>query len=273
MITTMLQGGLGNQMFQYAMGLAQATRLGVELQLDTTYLQNDKMRQYNLGLYGNITEKIVTGSVPTVNEDGLPFKQYDIKDGDVLKGYWQSEKYFENIWYLIADKFNMAKPVSELYYTGLVKRISDAGPLSTFVTIRRTDYVQKQDFHGVLPREYYLKAILDIRHHLQKDPVLFVFSDEPDWCKQNLDLVLPFEVCGTYDRTTATHLGSEDLDLYLMSLCRNAIMANSSFSWWGAWLGDGFGFRWGRNVIAPKQWFTTDKVDSKDIVPERWRLI
>jgi Glycosyl transferase family 11 len=277
MITTMLQGGLGNQLFQYFMGKAQAKRLGTELRVDISLLRNDSMRQYNLGLFPNITDLICIGSAATITEHKMPYDQYlvdAIEDGDVLRGYWQSEKYFENIpAQQVLDKL-MVKNIPQLYFSGAAERILRAGRASTFLTIRRTDYLQKQEFHGVLPASYYRRALDEVRRRADIEPVVFVFSDDPDWCKANLSpefCEYPFEVLGTYDQTTAKHLGREDLDLYLMSLCQNGVMANSSFSWWGAWLGDSA--HPDRVVIAPKQWFTTTTVDGSGIVPERWTKI
>ena len=273
MITAMLQGGLGNQMLQYAFGLATAKRLNTELVLDIDLLKNDRIRQYNLSLFSGVTERIVTGSRATVNEDGLPYNQAivdSIKDGDVLRGYWPTEKYFEGIRQDLAARFQPKQPLPQLFTPTAEKWIRDAGERSTFLTVRRTDYVQKQDFHGVLPIDYYNRALREVAVHLFADPEVFVFSDEPDWCKQNLNLDARWRVLGTYDQTTPTHLGREDVDLYLMSLCINAITANSSFSWWGAWLGEQRRRVGGSIITAPKQWFTTTEVDSRDIVPERW---
>ena len=271
MITIILQGGLGNQLFQYFFGLATASRLGTGLLLDVSKLQHDSMRQYNLGLF-NIKGPLVIGSKPTVHERGLPYDTdlvESIKDGDVLQGYWQSEEYFNNLSRPeILEKFRPQQQVPQLYYEGAIQRIKDAGERSTFLTVRRTDYLRKQDFHGVLQAEYYQSALKLIKEKSGVEPKVFVFSDDPQWCKENL--LKDWEVVGTYDQTTATHLGREDLDLHMMSLCRHGVMANSSFSWWGAWLGDG---ETGRVVVAPKQWFTTTTVDSRDIVPERWHQI
>lgn len=271
MITTHLQGGLGNQMFQYAFGLATAKRLGVELQIDPSSLRNDNMRQYALGLFQGVTEKIVYGTKATIHEDGLPYNQSivdRIKDGDVLRGYWPTEKYFLDIAPEVARRFAPRQALPQIFTPYAIERIQDAGLDSTYLTIRRTDYVEKQDFHGVLPITYYRDAIQYLKDRGVNPTTIFVFSDEPDWCKEHLDIGVRFEVLGTYDMTTPTHLGREDVDLYLMSLCHHAITANSSYSMWGAWLGEhrhvpGF-------ITAPKQWFTTNTVDSRDIVPDRW---
>ena len=239
MITTMLQGGLGNQLFQYAFGLSQSRLLDTELILDISLLQRDSMRQYNLGLFRGVTERQAINSVATVNEKTLRYDQEladSIKDGDVLRGYWQCERYFSrdqknaSVKYLLLEKLEPKQGIPQLYYPTIERQIRAAGDRSTFLTIRRTDYVQKQDFHGVLPIEYYNKALDIIARNLGGKPEIFVFSDEPEWCKRNLDFYpYSWTVAGTYDQTTPTSLGREDLDLWLMSLCNNAVMANSSF--------------------------------------------
>ncbi len=269
MITVMLQGGLGNQCLQYAFGLATAKRLGVELVLDIDLLKHDRLRQYALNLFSGVNERIVTGSRANVNEDGLPYNQKivdGLKDGDVIRGYWPTERYFEDIKQEIAERFQPRQELPQLFVPWAITQIS-LSHHPTFLTIRRTDYVGKQDFHGVLPMDYYRRAI---QHLVSRNvqPTIFVFSDEPEWCKAHLDIGMPFTVLGTYNQTTPTHLGREDVDLYLMSLCRFAITANSSFSWWGSWLGEVRGNT--EIIIAPKQWFTTNSVDSRDITPKRW---
>lgn len=266
-ITTMLQGGCGNQMFQLAFGLQQARRHNTDLILDTTLLEQDRMRQYNLGLFRGVNEKIVTGSVPNVFEQGLAFNRrifYDVKDGDVLRGYWQSEAYFSGVEREIREKFQFRQPLPTY---NVVHRIREAGKHSVALTIRRSDYLLKQDYHGVLPWSYYEAALAKIEEKHGSLRV-FIFSDEPEWCQQNIQMKYPHGVVGTFDRTTHDHLGREDYDLYLMSLCHNVVLANSSFSFWGAWLGDEN--KPDRVVIGPKQWFTTPTADSSTIMPERW---
>lgn len=270
MITMVLQGGLGNQMFQYAMGLAQARRLGVELQLDVTRLQHDRMRQYNLGLF-KIDDKLVIGSRATVLESSMRYDQNlvdRIADNDVIERNYQCEKYFLSVQDEVRQKFVPRQSLPQLFVPSMIKSIKDAGNRSVFLGIRRTDYVEKQDFHGVLGRSYYEQAIDRIRLDRGIEPMIFIFSDDPSWCKKNM-LTIGKEVMfpGSYDQTTPGHLGREDVDLYLMSLCQHGIIANSTFHWWGAWLGD---TKTDRTIIGPKQWFTTTTEDATDIIPDRW---
>jgi hypothetical protein len=100
------------------------------------------------------------------------------------------------------------------------------------------------------------------------DPTFFVFSDDPEWCEANFRLPYQTRIAGNFDRTEGHRLGRDDADLFLMRLCGHAIMANGSFSWWGAWLGADIK---GGMVIAPKSWFgPACKDDPRDIVPGRW---
>jgi hypothetical protein len=270
MITMALQGGLGNQMFQYAMGLYTARRMNVELVLSTARLQSDDIRQYNLGIF-NVQPKLIDVMCrPIVKENGLPYNAHlvdTIKDGDTLLGYWQSEKYFPGTdMKLVLDKiFQSAQTWSTDAQLDL-QMIRAAGIRSTFIGIRRTDYLKKLDFHGVMDAEYYREGLQMIARKIGLTPEVFVFSDDPEWCLENLDIEYPCHILSPHC-TTKTVLGREDIDIGLMSACQNAVIANSSFHWWGAWLGGG------KNVIAPKRWFTAEGEDSTDIVPERWERI
>jgi Glycosyl transferase family 11 len=264
MITTVLQGGMGNQMFQYAMGYAQARRLKTELVLSTARLANDEKRQYNLSLYDlkeKITSQIVT---PLVKEEGLPYNQQivnRIKDGDTILGYWQSEKYFAQYTNEIKSTFTSHPSSWDKDSKNVLYKIIEAGERSAFLGVRRTDYLNLLDYHGVMDGDYYQEALSIVAHKIGVRPEVFVFSDDPQWCREHLPE--HFQVIEPRP-TTKTVLGREDVDLSLMSVCRNAIIANSSFHWWGAWLGAD------KNVIAPKRWFTTLTEDSRDIVPDRW---
>ena len=265
----MLQGGLGNQLFQYAMGLAQAQRLGVELQLDASRLGGKPHRILNLDLFeGPAKHKVVYGSTPTVVEQGFQYGDYDVVDDDVLCGYWQCEEYFRTYVPQMFRALRPAQPFPQLFFPYAERLITEAGDASCFLGIRRGDYIAKQDYHGVLPLDYYERALRYVHNMTGKRPKVFVFSDDMDWCKNELKLPYQFEVVGSYFPTVGNVKGREDADIYLMGLCHNAIIANSSFHWWGAWAGD---FRQqSRVVVAPQQWFTTTAVDSSTVTPERW---
>jgi hypothetical protein len=262
-------------MFQYACGLAQARRLGTELQIDRGKGENiNSYRPFNLSLF-NIKATIAENVVgETVRERYL---NYDsgidsrVKDGDILFGFWQSEKYFKSVADEVRDSFVSVKPgPSHAWEYG--RLIHSTGDRSLMIGIRRDDYVNKPkhaEFHGVMPMSYYTQGIEMVRDHLKQDPVLFIFTDDPDWVKQNWDF--GFETHYFIgERTLPGHVGREDVDLALMSFCNSAIIANGTFHWWGAWLGER---PWTTGIrIAPKQWFKDPEAQAQtgDIVPDRW---
>lgn len=269
MITAYLQGGLGNQMFIYATANAAAIRLGTDLALNVSSFDQDSMRQYSLGLWTGVTAPLTKESHgEIIREEGLPYSPTmvsRITKDCTLWGYFQTEQYFKEIRTELQKDFTPG--VLTDWGVKIERDIRNAGPNSVFLTIRRTDYT-KSDFHGVLPLDYYRQA-LDILAR-EMNPHVFVFSDEPVWCKENLRFPFKTTIAGNYERTTKHYLGREDQELYLMSLCQHAVMANSSYSWWGAWLGADL--KKG-TIIAPKRWFLNANEDPKDIIPSRWLSI
>lgn len=264
-IVCCLQGGMGNQMFQYAMVKQISLNLGVPFYLNINRFNLCNMRQYSLGLWRGVTEEITSEEPNRVIENGMPFNQRivdSVKPGNSLIGYWQTEKYFKGIKQDLQKIFVPKKDLTSKGEATLTK-IKEAGDRSVFLTIRRTDYVTNE-FHGVLSRQYYDNALKIIAKDV-KDPIIFIFSDEPQWCEENMDLGYESYVAGNFDMTTKTHLGREDEELFLMINCKHAILANSSYSWWGAWLNPDPGIR-----IAPVKWFNSEKEDPRDIVPEGW---
>ena len=163
-----------------------------------------------------------------------------------LVGYWQCEKYFFGLRDELRERLLPREPLPARSIA-TERAILDAGERSVFVHVRRTDYVGNP-YHVVLPMDYYREAAALIAAKVP-DPVFFIFSDDPEWCEANFKLPYHTTIAGNFDRTVEHHLGREDADLYLMRLCGHAIMANSSYSWWGAWLGADIK---GGMVIAPK---------------------
>ena len=272
MITMCIHGGLGNQMFQYAFGRALAKKLGVGLQLDLTYVLKDNIRRYNLPVWAGVKEPTVEGTPVTIREGSyFPYNKNlvdGIKDGDCLSGYWQTEKYFADVREELLSVFVPAQPFTQ-YTQDLIGRIEEEGHNSTFLTVRRTDYLLPHaiKYHGQMTSDYYVKALDEIRKQVP-DPHVFVFSDDPEWCKSNFKLPCRFTVVDVVNMTTPTKLGREDEHLWPMSLCHNAIFANSSFSWWGGWMNQDPGV-----IVAPKKWFADAPLDTRDIIPERWITI
>jgi hypothetical protein len=258
-------------MFQLAAGLSLANRLDTDLQLNVSSFNGDRMRQYSLGLWLGINLSLVQDlPEPIICESGLPYEPNLFagapKDCSI-RGYFQTEKYFSDIKEEVRDIFSHPGPLTERGRRTLL-RIDHAGNESVFLTIRRTDYVGNS-FHGLLGMDYYLAA-LDILSE-KMNPRVFVFTDDIDWVAESFSIPYEWHLAGNFDRTTADHLGREDEELYLMSRCRHGIMANSSYSWWGSFLG---GDAPDRITVAPKNWFGPRSTENpKDIYREVWLVI
>lgn len=277
-ITVQTMGGLGNQCFQYAFGLACAKRLGTGLQIDRGKgAIINSYRPFNLDLFqikATIAENVVG---ETIREK---YFNYDastaakVKDGDVLFGFWQSEKYFQSVIPEVRNSFLSVNMWPD-HASEFLDLIRSVGNRSLMIGIRRDDYVNKPkhaDFHGVMSMDYYRQGIEMVADHIKADPVLFVFTDEPEWVKQNWHFRQPTHYF-IGERTLPGHVGREDVDLGLMSFCNSSIIANGTFHWWGAWLGERPGVTGLR--IAPKQWFRDPEAQKQtgDIVPDRWPRI
>jgi hypothetical protein len=176
-----------------------------------------------------------------------------------LEGYWQSERYFSDIQEVIRSEFAfLSEPDAENERIG--KEIQDTNAVS--IHVRRGDYVSNPEtnrVHGVCSLDYYIQAVRQIVERV-KEPHFFVFSDDPPWVKANLFL--------DHRVTYVTHnFGDKSYeDLRLMSSCRHHIIANSSFSWWGAWLNP----RPDKIVVAPERWFNNSNADTRDLFPAGW---
>jgi len=269
-VTTYLMGGVGNQAVQMAAGISLARQLGVDLNLDISRFDNpNEFRMYSLGLFKGVTQTTVHGlSGKVIREQGMPYNPglfIDAPRECSIFGYWQTERYFAHLKNELRKIFQPKQPLPP-FHAEMERRIAAEGRRSAFLTVRRTDYVGN-DFHGLLPMEYYRKAAELVASQVD-DPCFFIFSDEPEWCRANFRLPYRMVVAGNFDRTTNAHLGREDAELWLMQRCRHAVCANSSYSWWGAWLGDSDA---GGIVVAPERWFgPASGEDPRDIVPERW---
>lgn len=242
MITVKLQGGMGNQMFQAAYAMALEHR-GYTVQLCNSGLAVP--REYSLGVFGDLTCGAPTGL--RVVEAGLPFDEKYLRpqDPSTMVGYWQTEKYFKDIEDYIRRVFSFRSVSDKI--ANLITSAKNTN--SAFVHVRRGDYVNLQSYHGMPTMDYYRAAI----ERTGATNVL-VFSDDPAWCKQNFD-----EDFTVMDGTTKYE------DMQIMSSCKHAVVANSSFSWWAAWLRQTDGI-----TVAPKQWFVDSNLDCRDIVPESW---
>ena len=247
MIIIKIQGGLGNQLFQYAFGRALSIERREKLLLDTSYYRSQNKRRYLLDNF-NIAAREASILEKFFYKLFLPNK-YKV-------GYFQSEKYFTKSGHTIKEDL-ILKSEQNATFNELASMIASCNSVS--LHIRRGDYVTAKysKIYASLPLSYYKKAI----KHIQKtypDIKIFVFSDDPDWTKDNLKLTQPHQY--VFDNKFT---GPEDL--ILMSRCKHNIIANSTFSWWAAWLNKNPG----KVIISPEKWFV-DNRDEKNIIPEQW---
>lgn len=287
MIVTCLQGGLGNQLFQYAAGRALSLQTGRKLWLVTALFRHDPQRDYALQPL-NIKAGTLNGTgacwlaQAAASHGLLPrllttlrfrrrFRylndlergfQASIFTGDgpaVLFGYWQSEKYFQSYANQIHDDCAFRSPPRP-EAQGWLNEIEQSTAVA--VHVRRGDYVTNPHtaaVHGVCDPDYY-QAAADALLRRVAGPTFFVFSDDPDWAEANLHLP------GRTKTVRGNQERADHEDLRLMSACRHFIIANSSFSWWGAWLGNAND----KCVVAPRRWFQNYRADTKDLLPEGW---
>ncbi|ACL17490.1 glycosyl transferase family 11 [Methanosphaerula palustris E1-9c] len=295
MIIVRLKGGLGNQLSQYALGRKIAHLHNTELKLDTTWfttISSDTPRTYRLNNYniigtiasakeiqliergraqgrGYLLSKISDLLTPMYRRTYVRERMHTfdkailtVPDNVYLDGYWQTEKYFKDIEEILRREVTL-KDEPDSINLEMAERIQACHSVSLHV--RRGDYVSNpttQQFHGCCSIDYYNRAISLIEEKVD-DPSFFIFSDDLPWAKENLDI--PGE------KTFVAHNGPEKeyCDLWLMSLCQHHIIANSSFSWWGAWLGQDAE----KMVIAPRRWALSESFDTSDIIPDSWITI
>ncbi|MFY0679033.1 MAG: alpha-1,2-fucosyltransferase [Thalassovita sp.] len=275
MIYTRFHGRTGNQMFQYAAGRALSLKLGVDLVLDDRLSihkgEKSLTRVFDLPVathakmppskhnsaLGYAFWRHVTGRSRYYRERGLGFdpELLDQKDGTYLHGYWQSERYFSDIRAQILQDFTFPEATGK--NAELAAQISET--LSVSLHVRRGDYISNAS-HVVCGQSYYDAALAALTPQLEATPTIYVFSDEPDWARDNLSLP------GTPVIVDHNGADTDYEDLRLMSLCKHNIVANSSFSWWSAWLNQNAG----RRVIAPNRWFGKDSLNNPDIWADGW---
>lgn len=279
MIITRLHGGLGNQMFQYAAGATLAARLDVPLALDPRPAaakdQGDLRDIFDLPL----TEPDhlppdrdahpvayalwrLLGRTPILRrEKALGYNPgFDTwSDGSYLHGYWQSQKYFAPIMDRLRRDFTMAPPMSPAN-ADMAAQIAQSPCVALHV--RRGDYVAL-GASAVCDQAYYDAALAAVTDGLDDTPRVFVFSDDPGWARDNLSVPFEKTVVDLNGRDTAHE------DMRLMALCTHNVIANSTFSWWSAWLNPNPDKR----VAAPARWFGNDHQHNPDILPESWLRI
>jgi len=296
MILMRFMGGLGNQMFQYAAAYACAARLGVSLGADVgAYTKSDIHQGFELKRIFNLPLRVVDGSeasgftsvsqyekVKFAFTHGLfskfkprrlvvePYFNYwpgivDVDDGSYMQGYWQSEKYFEDVECSLRKLFTFKLDPGH-------ENSNISGDIlkenSVSLHVRRGDYwsdPESMPTHAVDLKNYYQAAISHVCKHVS-EPFFYVFSDDCDWAARNVDLPKSSKLI---DHNTGK---DSCFDMWLMSLCKHHIISNSTFGWWGAWLNDSVD----KIVVCPRQWFTVEamkKLDARDVYPKDAVLI
>lgn len=254
MIVVRILGGLGNQMFQYAYAKALEQK-GYVVKLDISPFKKYKLHGgYHLDKFHiDVREassfeliRAKSNVFRTFKEKSLLFNEsfLQLPKSAYVKGYFQTERYFENVRSILLEQFQLKSALSPKA-KDFEKEIQSTS-ISCSLHIRRGDYVSNasaQAVHGSASLDYYQKAI-DYIQQIEPNIQFFIFSDDIDWVKANLTIK---------NQTYVEVNGLPHEDMYLMSLCSHNITANSSFSWWGAWLNQNDE----KVVISPKQWFVT----------------
>lgn len=289
MVISNILGGIGNQMFQYAAGRSLALTTNQSLMLDLNDFYDYKLHQgFELSRVFNVSAE--SASANALNEllgwrvnhlarrvlrrsqfawlRGQKFVVephfnywpdfFNLTGDCYLYGYWQSERYFKPFESVIRRDFTFREPLTD---RNLELAAAIALGQSVSLHVRRGDYVsdvKTGQVMDVCSLEYYRKAISYISERIER-PVFYVFSDDMVWVRQNLNVSFP---CVYVEHN---RLAESYRDMQLMSLCRHHVIANSSFSWWGAWLNSNSE----KLVVAPRNWFCNGTDDS-DLIPDEW---
>ena len=288
MIIIKLQGGLGNQLFQYAIARYFAIKNNAQVKLDISWYQTQTFRKYELdnlnitgdiavlneinkfkkyqyknggGIFRYLYNTFIANEKKYIREKSFVFSKsiLEVKDNAYLDGIWFSEKYFSSVSDTIRREITLKIPLhTNLDQIRQIMRDTE----SVSICIRRTDFTNNPKvsaIHGLLPMEYYDMAIEKIKEKLI-NPNFFIFSDDIEWAKQNFKIKYP-----TYFVSDPNTLDACQ-QLMLMSECKHNISANSSFSWWGAWLCTNPN----KIIIVPKKWFKEESRNTDDLIPESW---
>lgn len=284
MIVFYCQGGLGNQLFQYATARQIAKRLNQELVLDPYWfehpLKGETIRPLELLNY-NSKLRVATSEeqrswkrlrsrfapylgpflpLRVIRERGVAYNNEveSAAAGSYLFGFWQSEKYFKDIRKELLHELQPITPPEATDRT-VIEQMRQCNAIC--VHVRRGDYVTLNSaaaYHGVCSLDYYQRAIAYVTSRVD-NPALFIFSDDPDWTRANLHT--------PHLTHYVAHNSVRDAfqDVRLMSYCNHHVIANSSFSWWGAWLAN----TKNQIVVAPERWFQADR-PTPDLLPSHW---
>jgi len=253
-------GRLGNQMFQFASLRGVANKHGYQYCIPPSQ-NKDEWKDHQLFLpfkmenTSQLNIQYIDIDRPIITESSFSFDENIFNkcpDWVSIQGFFQSEKYFKHIEDEIKGDFQFRDEILEP--CKMVMSQFDTAPIS--IHVRRTDYITNPN-HTALGFDYYQKALEQFDNEL-----VFVFSDDPEWCIE--------QELFSSDRFLISEGNTNYVDMCLMTLCSGHIIANSSFSWWGAWLAKN------NKVIAPSGWFmgsNNEHIDTKDLIPETWVVI
>lgn len=251
MIGCNLYGGLGNYLFQIGAACTLAEKYN---DVAVFNFSNAKQVHSNIAVYRNNILRNINDQKFThtciYNEPAFTYKSLPYINGILLDGYFQSEKYLDRN--LILKLFSI-DDISKKY---IVDKYGYDFSNTVSIHVRRGDYISKQNRHPVQPIDYYIKSI----NYFDPSYKFYIFSDDIEWCRAHF----------SEDNIIFINNNTDYIDLWLMSLCEHNIIANSSFSWWAAWLNTNVN----KKVIAPKLWFGPDKkLNTFDLIPESWITI
>lgn len=289
-----LKGGLGNQMFQFAFAYALQKATGCKIKFffddpNQNVCRKLMLNDFNIMIpiasdreikrfryvYSQIPEFLTLTLIRRkfILKDKLIKRQHaepsfnynkanlELSENSIVDGYWQSYHYFNHLSPCLNNLFT-----PKIYFKETIsfeKKIKKAS--STAIHVRRGDYVhdsKTSNYHGLCDLGYYKRAINVISKKI-RNTTFYIFSDDLEWVEKNFKF-LNNKVFIYFDNSITQD--TEVQELYLMSICDNQIIANSTFSWWGAWLNTCHN----KIVVAPLNWFSEDKIDTSDLIPLNW---
>lgn len=253
-VTPRLKGGLGNYLFQISAALSVSIRDNKEfiINLSDISVIHSPIDVYTSNIFrklkfvDNIEDFYTHEPIQPISYSEIPPVDQNIK----LDGYYQNDKYFKHLRNEILDLFSIDEITKDYLFT----KYSDILNGETCsLHVRRGDYVSKSDFHTLQSIDYYKKSISIVGEDLH----YLIFSDDIEWCKEHLSFI---------KNKTYINGNIDYQDLYLMSMCTHNIIANSSFSWWGAWMNKNNN----KKVIYPSKWFGVPFLNTSEIGCENW---
>ena len=275
-----IYGGLGNQMFQFAAGYAAAKNKKTKLSLDLDYykknnLHNNFELQKVFDIKSNVEIlvksnkfnffkmiKKINYRVHKFNENQFHYNKniLNISNNTILDGYWQSERYFKKYENEIKKIFTFKVNLNEIEYNYFDEIYNNH---SVSVHIRRGDFLlKKNENHKTDLNDYYLEAIKRIAKKFHKVK-FYLFTDDPNWVRNYFNMNYNHKIVDINQEEKSY------IDMYLMSLCKANIIANSTFSWWSAWLNNNND----KIIYAPRNWFNDKTINIGDLIPRNWLLI